>query len=312
MKSLWTIVKDTANSFSEDRALRLAAATAYYAVFSIGPLLVLIVGLAGLVFGPERVSRDVGEQVRSFVGQKSGDMIQTMMSSQHKGGSLMATIVGGVALVLGATGVFGQLQDSLNTIWGVTTKPGQSIGAFIRDRFFSLAMVLGIGFLLLISMALSIFVNAFATYIGKLVSLPPFVAVVLNDVVSFGVITLLFALIFKLLPDVKVRWRDVWVGAIGTALLFTAGKYVLGWYLGKQTDSSAYGAGSALVVILLYVYYSSLILYFGAEFTKVWARHHGAQVQPSKYAVVMTDQERAQQGIPRSDKVEEQARKKAA
>src|SRR5436190_11960504 len=158
LKSSWAVIKDTGNEFSQDRALRLAAATAYYAIFSIGPLLVLIVGLAGLVFGEETVRKEVVRQAQSYVGPKSADVINSLMSTQKSGDSLVATIVGGAALLMGAAGVFGQLQDSLNTIWGVTTKPGKSIGAFIRDRFFSMAMVLGIGFLLLVSMALTTFV----------------------------------------------------------------------------------------------------------------------------------------------------------
>ncbi len=312
LKSSWGTLKDTITAFGEDRATRLAAATAYYAIFSIAPLLVLIIGLAGLVFGEETVRKEVTQQVQSFIGQKSAGMINSMMTAQEKGGSLLATIMGGVALVLGATGVFGQLQDSLNTIWGVTTKPGQSIGAFIRDRFFSMAMVLGIGFLLLVSMVLTTAVSALAQYISNIISLPPWVAVALNGVASFVIIALLFALIFKVLPDVKVRWGHVWVGAILTAVLFTGGKYVLGWYLGRETNSSAYGLGSAFIVILLYMYYSSVILYFGAEFTKVYARRHGAHIEPSKYAVLMTDQQRAQQGVPTTGQVEEAARKKAA
>ncbi len=312
LKSSGAILKDTGTAFSENRVLRLAAATAYYAIFSIGPLLVLIIGVAGLVFGEEKVRTEVTAQVQSFVGEKSANLINSMMSARQQGESLVATVIGGAALVLGAAGVFGQLQDSLNTIWGVTTKPGAGIGAFIRDRFFSMAMVLGIGFLLLVSMALSAFVSAFSHYIGGVVSLPPWVTVVLNGVGSFLVITLLFALIFKVLPDVKVRWRDVWVGALGTALLFTAGKFVLSWYLRRGATTSAYGAGSAFIVILLYVYYSSVILYAGAEFTKVFARHHGVQVAPSKYAVLMTDEQRNQQGMPRQQKVEEESRKKAA
>jgi membrane protein len=309
LKSTWSYLKETINEFQQDRTLRLAAATAYYAVFSIGPLLVLVVGLAGLVFGEERVRQEVGRQLQSFVGPQSTHMIQSMMSAQQKGGSLLATIIGGVALVLGATGVFGQLQDSLNTIWGVTTKPGKSFVAFIRDRFFSMAMVLGVGFLLLVSMVLSAFVNAFAGYLGQLFSLPAWLLPVFNGVVSFLVISLLFALIFKVLPDVRIRWRDVWVGAFGTSLLFTAGKFLLGFYLSRETSASAYGAGSAFVVVLLYVYYSSLILYFGAEFTKVYAQRHGAHIQASTYAVKMTDQERADQGMPRQEHVEEVARR---
>src|SRR3569832_427930 len=197
----------------------------------------------------------------------------------------MATIVGALALVVGATGAFAQLQDSLNTIWGVTVKPGKSIGAFLRDRFFSMAMVLAGGFLLLVSMALSAFVVAFAKYIGAKVDLPAWLVPLFNDGLNFVVISFLFCLIFKVLLYVKIRWRNVWVGAMGTAMLFTAGKFLLGLYLARFVGASAYGAGSAVVVILLYVYYASVILYFGAEFTHVYAKYRGSRFEPSKYAV---------------------------
>jgi membrane protein len=308
LKAVWVLLKETVNEFQQDRTLRLAAATAYYAVFSIGPLLVLVVGLAGVVFGEERVKQEIVRQLQSFVGPQSTKMIESMMSAQERSGSWLATIIGGVALIIGASGVFGQLQDSLNTIWGVTTKPGKSMVALIRDRCFSMAMVLGIGFLLLLSMALTAFVNAFASRLGQWISLPPWIAPVFNGLVTFVVISSLFALIFKVLPDVKIRWRDVWIGALGTALLYTLGQFLLGIYLGYETNASAYGLGSAFVVILLYVYYSALILYFGAEFTKVFARRHGTRIEPSSYAVQITDQQRAQQGMPRQEHVEAVAR----
>ena len=285
--------------------MRLAAATAYYAVFSIGPLLVLSVGLAGLVFGEDAVRKEVVGQIRSFVGEKSASLINSMMSVERQGGSVMATLIGAAALVIGATGAFGQLQDSLNTIWGVTVKPGKSIGAFVRDRFFSMAMVLAVGFVLLVSMALSALVVAFATYIGDMVSIPAWLVPLFNDGLNFLVISLLFALIFKVLPDVRIRWRDVWIGAVGTALLFTIGKFGLGVYLARATSASAYGAGSAFVVVLLYIYYASVILYLGAEFTQVYARFRGSRFEPSKYAVRMTDFERAEQGMPRQARIEE-------
>lgn len=308
MKTTWTILKESFNEFSEDRVLRLAAATAYYAVFSVGPLLVLIVGVAGLAFGEENVRNEVNRQVQSLVGGKSATIIGSMMSAQTKGGSLMATIIGGVALVMGASGVFGQLQDSLNTIWGVTAKPGQSLWVLIRSRFFSLATVLGIGFLLVVSMALSAFVNAFAHYIGAMISVPAWVVPVINGVASFALISLLFALLFKVLPDVKLSWRYVWIGAIGTSLLFTVGKFLLGFYLSREASASAYGAGSAFIVILLYIYYSSVIVYFGAEFTRAYARHFGSGIEPSRYAIQITDKERAEQGMPRQKQVEQLAR----
>ncbi|HZR20417.1 MAG TPA: YihY/virulence factor BrkB family protein [Verrucomicrobiae bacterium] len=309
-KFLEATTKETVNEFLQDRAMRLAAATAYYAIFSIGPLLVLTVGLAGVVFGEDAVRREVVQQMRSYVGEKSASMISSMMSARHTGGSIWATVLGAAALVIGATGAFGQLQDSLNTIWGVTPKPGKNIGAFIRDRFFSMAMVLGVGFVLLVSMALSAFVVAFAGYIGAKVALPAWLVPFLNDAMNFAVISLLFAMIFKVLPDVKIRWRDVGIGAVGTAFLFTVGKFLLGVYLAREATTSAYGAGSAFVVILLYIYYASVILYFGAEFTQVYARYRGARFEPSKYAVRITDFERAEQGMPRQEQIEAAARRR--
>jgi membrane protein len=311
LKILWAVLKEAVNEFLQDRAMRLAAATAYYAIFSIGPLLVLVIGLAGVVFGEAAVRKAATEQIRSFVGDKAANLVSTMMSAREQGGSLLATILGAAALVIGATGAFGQLQDSLNTIWGVTPRPGASIGAFLRDRIFSMAMVLGVGFVLLVSMALSAFVVTFAGYIGALMALPSWLVPAFNALADFVVITLLFALIFKVLPDVRIRWRDVWVGAVGTALLFTGGKYVLSLYLAREATASAYGAGSALVVMLLYIYYASIILYFGAEFTQVSAHRRGARLIPSKYAVHITDKERAEQGMPRDRQVEEALRRAA-
>jgi membrane protein len=201
-------------------------------------------------------------------------------------------VVGAVALVFGATGVFSQLQASLNMIWGVKSKPGHGLWVLIRDRLLSMAMILAIGFLLLVSMVLTAFVNAFAHFLGRSVALPDWVAPAFDGVISFLVIASLLALIFKILPDVKIRWRDVTVGAIGTAVLFTAGKWLLGLYLSHEISASAYGLGSAFIVILLYVYYASVILYLGAEFTMVHARDLGCEFEPSEYAVPLPGRER--------------------
>lgn len=288
LKTLWGGARETLNGFSEDKVLRLSAAMAYYTIFSIGPLLVLMVGLAGFVFGGESVRQEVHQQLHSMLGEKSTHVVESMMTARRSGDSLMATVLGGAGLLLGAAGVFGQLQESLNTIWGVTPKPGHSVWLFIRDRFLSMAMVLGIGFLLLISMVLSTVLAAFAHQIGNAISLPPWLVPVFNNIVSFIVITLLFAAIFKVLPDVRLRWRDVWSGAALSAFLFTVGKYLLGLYLGRAVSASVYGAGSAFVVILMYIYYSSVILFLGVEFTKALVRVRGAKVELSKYAVPVT------------------------
>jgi membrane protein len=295
VKSMTKIGKCTIEEFSEDNVLRLSAALAYYAMFSIGPLLVIAVGLAGFAFGHETVRRELTSQLQGMIGENSTKMIESMMSAQKRGGGLITTIIGLVALLFGAAGVFGQLQDALNTIWGVKTKPGKGLLGMIRARFLSLSMVLGIGFLLLVSMAVSTFLSAVTKSMGS--GLPEVLGHILNIIVSLGVVTVLFAMIFKYLPDVKIPFRKVWVGAILTALLFTAGKELLALYLGRASTASAYGAAGSVIIILMWVYYASVILFFGAEFTQVYAKQTGTRVVPSEFAEPVTQAERAEQGM---------------
>jgi membrane protein len=282
----------------EDRALRLSAALAYYAMFSLGPLLFIVIMLAGMVFGEEAVRGQVQQQLQSFVGEKSAQTIESMMAARKLGASPVTTVIAIVTLLFGASGVFGQLQDALNTIWEVRAKPGRGLAGFLRQRFLSLSMVLGLGFLLLISMVITTAVEAFAGTLGRWLPVPPFVMVAVSVAIGFCVVTLLFAMIFKFLPDVKVPWRPVWIGALGTALLFTIGKFLMGLYLGREGTASAYGAAGSVIVILLWIYYSSVILFFGAEFTQVYAKKTSARIVPSQYAVPVTEEARAQQGMP--------------
>jgi membrane protein len=298
-KRAWPILKGTFSEFSTDKVLRLSAALAYYAMFSIGPILAIAVGLAGLAFGHEAVRHQVQQQLKSMLGPESAKMLASMMSAQKHGSSLVTTIVGIVALLVGAGGVFGQLQDSLNTIWEVKPKPGTGVWNFIRSRFLSFSMVLGVGFLLLVSMALTTFLSAITGSLGS--GLPEVLAHALNFIVSFAVITLLFAMIFKYLPDIKVPFSKVWVGAIGTAFLFTVGKYLLALYLGQQSTASSYGAAGSVILILMWVYYASIILFCGAEFTQVYTRQTGTPLAPAKYAVPVTQQDRAEEGIPQEE-----------
>jgi len=295
MKSIWSILKQTFSEFSEDNVLRLSAALAYYSIFSIGPLLAIIVGLAGLAFGSESVRHQIEQQLQGMLGERSAKTVESMMSAQKQGTSLITTIVGVVVLLFGAAGVFGQLQDSLNTIWEVKPKPGAGIWNTLRNRFLSFSMVLGVGFLLLVSMALSTALSALTSHFGP--SGAGWLAHGLDFVVSFAVVTLLFAMIFKYLPDVHVPWSKVWVGAIGTTVLFSIGKILLGLYLGRQSTSSAYGAAGSVILILLWVYYASVILFLGAEFTQVYAKRSGAIIRPTAYSVPVTAEERAQQGM---------------
>jgi membrane protein len=297
LKGYLRIFKGTLSEFGEDKVLRLSGALAYYAMFSIGPLLVIAIGLAGLVFGRDAVRGQLEQQLQSVIGPGATKMIASMMSAQSHGAGLITTILGILALLFGASGVFGQLQDALNTIWGVKSKPGHGFLDLLRARFLSLTMVLGTGFLLLISMALSTFLTAFTGVLGSYLPIPEAVAHVLNFVVSFAVISLLFAMIFKVLPDVIIPFKYVWIGAIGTALLFTIGKYLLALYLGRESTASAYGAAGSVIIILMWVYYASLILFFGAEFTQVYARTLGARILPKHYAIPVTQEARAEQGL---------------
>ena len=288
LRSGWRILKQSWKEFQAVPTLALGAATAYYAVFSLAPLLVLAVEVPALLFGEAAVQQEVARQLQSFVGPNSTQLLQSMMTARSRNGSLGTTVVGVVALAIAAMGVFSQLQASLNMIWGVKARPGRDAWLFVRHRVLSLAMVLAMGFLLLVSMVLSAFVNAFTHYLGNRMSLSDWIAPGFYNLVSCIIISGLFALLLKVLPDIKTRWRDVAPGAIGTGVFFMAGQYLLSFYLSHEITASAYGAGSAFIGILLYVYYASVIFYIGAEFTKVYAKHCGAELELSTYAVGKT------------------------
>ena len=304
VKRIFEVVKDAIKEFLEDKAMRLAAALAYYAIFSIGPLLFVLVAIAGWIFGDQAVRGQIHGQIAGLVGDESAKTIESMMAAKKLGTSPITTVLGVVTLIIGASGVFGQLQDSLNTIWEVKAKPGMGIWSFLRDRFLSMSMVLGLGFLLLVSMVLTTAVQALVSRGGQLLPIPDAVTAVLSAVVAFLVVALLFAMIYKFLPDVKLQWSDVSVGALVTAGLFTVGKFLLGLYLGREGMASSYGAAGSVVVILLWIYYSSIILLFGAEFTQVYALKRGHKLEPSKYAVPVTREARAQEGMPKPESLE--------
>jgi membrane protein len=287
----------------EDKAPRLGAALAYYSAFSIGPLILLVIGAASLLFGADAAQGRVVQEIEGTVGQPVAHALQQMLAHGHQTGwGAGATILGIITLLFGATGVFGQLQDALNTVWQVAPRPGRGFLGILKDRFFSLTMVLGTGFLLLVSLVLSAALAAVGTAITGGVT--GVVWQIVEEVVAFIVVTLLFAMIFRLLPDAQIAWRDVWIGALLTSALFSIGKFLLGWYLGREGVTSGFGAAGSLVVVLLWVYYSSLILLFGAEFTRVYAEQYGSGVRPAADAVPLGDQARAEQGIPREHQLE--------
>ncbi|RYD76898.1 MAG: YihY/virulence factor BrkB family protein, partial [Verrucomicrobiaceae bacterium] len=241
----------------EDKALRLSAALAYYSIFSIAPLLVITIGIAGLVFDHEAVSGQLYGDLRGYVGAQSAEALQSMVESASKPAqSTVAAVVGFVTMLFGASGVFGQLKDALNTIWEVEPKPGTGVMSFIREKILNFGMVLVIGFLLLVSLGMSAGIAGLNHRLGELLSLPTFVWGVIAFLISLGIVSTLFAMIFKVMPDVKVGWRDVWIGAVITAVLFEIGKTGLAWYLGREGTASAYGAAGSVVLLLLWVYYT--------------------------------------------------------
>ena len=292
------MLRATAAAWMEDNALRLSAALSYYSIFSIAPLLVIAVSVAGLVLGEEAVRGQLGHQLQGYLGAQAAQGVEAMVKSASKpSDGWLGAVVGFVTLLLGASGVFGQLKDALNTIWEVKVKKTDGIWAFICERLLNFGMVLVIGFLLLTSLVLTATLAAFSEWVEHLFGLPLIVSGILASVVSFGMVTLLFAFIFKVLPDAQIEWRNVWIGASVTALLFEVGKIGLGVYLARESTASSFGAAGSLVIVLLWVYYASCILLFGAEFTQVYARECGQKTAPAANAVAVTTEERAQQGL---------------
>ena len=282
LKVMWKLLSATYTKWAKDHAQSLGAALAFYAVFSLAPLLLIVIAIAGSVFGQEAAQGQIIGQIQGLVGEESANAIQSMIEEARKpAAGIIATILAMVMLLLGATGVFAQLQEALNTIWSVEEKPGEGLWKLLKDRFVSLMAVLGTGFLLLISLIISAGLSAIGAALGNFLPVPGFLLQIINFFVSFAIVTLLFAMIYKLLPDISIQWGDVWIGAIIASLLFTIGKFLIGLYLGKSDVGIAYGAAGSLVVILIWVYYASQIFLFGAEFTAVYAHSRGSRLASS-------------------------------
>lgn len=298
-KNRWIdLLKRSFDDWMDDNAPRLSAALAYYSIFSIAPLLVITIGLAGLFFGHEAASGQLYGELKGYVGAQAAEALQSMVRSAAKPAQgVWATVMGFLTLMLGASGVFGQLKDALNIIWKVRQKQGADIMDFLQGKLLNFGMVLVIGFLLLVSLLLSTALAALNKFFEHAFTLPTVVWSALAFAISLGMATTLFAMIFKVLPDARIRWRDVWVGALITGLLFEVGKTALGWYLGRESTASAYGAAGSVVLLLLWVYYTSCILFFGAEFTRVHSSSVGRVIRPSANAEPLTAEELARQGM---------------
>jgi len=290
-KIIFKLLKETFQEWQKDKASRLAAALAYYTVFSLAPLLVIAIATAGLIFGEAAARGEIVGQIQGAVGTSAAELIQSALDNASRPDiSSVASLISIVVLLFGASGVFAQLQDALNTVWNVQPKSGAGIKNFITKRLLSFLMVLSIGIFLLVFMALSAFLSVLSKYQSALLPGFGFLWQILNYALSFSLIILLFAIIYKFLPDAKIAWRDVWMGAIITALLFTIGNWLLGWYLGTGSLGSAYGAAGSLMVLLAWVYYSSQIFLFGAEFTQVYAKKYGSRIVPDGKKANFTQQ----------------------
>ena len=271
------LLKQTISEFSNDKVPRLGAALAYYTIFSLAPLLLIIIAIAGLAFGHDAAQGKLFEQLKGVLGPTASAGVQEMVKNAAKPKTgTVATVIGIVTLIFGASGVFGQLKDALNTIWDVKPKEGGGVLGIIKDRFLSFAMVFGTGFLLLVSLVIDTAIAAMGKYAGSHMPGGEALWHLVELAFSFCVVTVLMAGIFRLLPDLKIEWRDVWLGATLTSLLFVLGKFALAIYFAKSAVGSSFGAAGSLVIVLLWVYYSAQILLFGAEFTQVYARAHGS------------------------------------
>lgn len=293
----FSLLKDSGKEFMEDGSTTQAAALSYYTVFSLPPLLLLILMILGAVVDPHEVQQQLQGQLGALMGPSASQQVGAMMqqANQPGSGSVVTTILSIAALLFGATGAFGQLQAAINRAWEVMPDPDKGgLKAVLLKRVFSFGMILSIAFLLLVSLVLSALLSAFGSALNQYLpsGLSGPLLQVINQLVSLLVITLLFAALFKVLPDARVSWRDVWVGAAFTAVLFVIGKFLIGLYLGQSNPGKAFGAAGSLAVMFVWVYYSSMILLFGAEFTQVWAKRHGGGIAPDKGAVRVLEERR--------------------
>ncbi|WP_020599496.1 YihY/virulence factor BrkB family protein [Spirosoma panaciterrae] len=305
----WIVLRDSFNGFQNDRCLKLSAALAYYTVFSLAPLLVLIMSLTSIFLGEEAIRGQIFSQINGLVGNEAAKQIQDMIKSVGLSGKTNTALAFGiVTLVIGATSIFIEIQDSVNLIWRVKAKPKRGWLKLIKDRLLSSSLVVSLGFLLLVSLVINGLVLALSNQLTRfLPGLGVYIVMAFNFLLSTSIITILFGIIFKVLPDAKIAWKDVRLGAVFTALLFMLGRYLIGLYIETTSTSSTYGAAGSLIVILTWIYYTAAILYFGAEFTQAYANHFGVRIEPADYAVYVeqTERERDVSEIPIEKKVEQ-------
>jgi membrane protein len=286
-KRLWEVLKKSFKGFSNDRTTKMSSSLSYYTIFSMAPLLIIIISLSGLFLGQDAAQGKIYDQLSNFIGSNAASQLQTMIQNASLSGkSKFAAIIGIATLIIGATTVFAQIQDTINFIWGIKPKPKKGWLSFLKNRFLSFSVIIGLAFLLLVSLTLSTIVDTFSASLkAHFPQITVVLLYVINTVITLLLTALIFGTIFKVLPDAKIRWRDVITGAITTAVLFMLAKFGISFYISKSNVGSTYGAAGSLVILLLWVYFSAMILYFGAEFTKAYAVEFGAAIHPDDYAV---------------------------
>lgn len=281
------MLKNSFKGFSNDKVMKMASSLAYYTVFSLAPLLIIIISLSGIFLGKDAAEGKVYEQLEHFIGSNTALQLQEMIKNASLSGkSDMAVVIGIITLVVGATTVFAQIQDSINSIWGLKPKPKSGLLQFLRNRVLSFSIIIGLGFLLLVSLTLSALVDGFSSALQtRFPDVTVVIFYVINLIITLLITAVIFGAIFKVLPDAKIKWKDVTAGAITTAIFFMLGKFAISYYIRQSNVGSTYGAAGSLVILLLWVYYSAIILYFGAEFTKAFAVKYGSSILPDDYAV---------------------------
>ncbi len=289
LRILWIILKDSANGFVDDKLMKLSGALSYYTLFSMGPLLLIIITLCSLFFGRAAVQGKVYAQLEGFVGRDTASQLQSIIEhAAISGKGTLATIFGVALLIIGASSVFAEIQDSINMIWGLKAKPKAGWLLFLKNRLLSFSIIVSLAFLLLVSLGISAMIDMLGNRLqAHFPGLSVLVIYIINNLITVAVTTVIFAVIFKVLPDANIQWKDVLTGAIATMILFLLGKFGISFYISKSNIGTTYGAAGSLIVLLLWVYYSAMILYFGAEFTKFYAVHIGDEIKPAEYAVTV-------------------------
>lgn len=286
-KGMWEVLKNSFTGFSDDKVMKMSSSLAYYTVFALAPLLIIIISLSGIFLGRDAAQGKVYHQLENFVGSNTAIQLQEMIKNASLSGkSNIAIVIGIITLIIGATTVFSEIQDSINTVWGLKPKPKNGMLQFLKNRILSFSIIIGLGFLLLVSLTLSTLVDGFSDSLrSHFPDVTLVVFYIINLIITLLITSVIFGAIFKVLPDAKIKWKDVAAGAITTAVLFMLGKFAISIYIRKSQVGSTYGAAGSLVILLLWVYYSAIILYFGAEFTKAFAVKYGSKIHPDEYAV---------------------------